>query len=52
MAISHAKAKKEKAIILFSPACASFDQWKNFEVRGDAFCELVAKFLAEKQNVA
>lgn len=29
--------------ILLSPACASFDQWKNFEQRGDYFCELVAK---------
>ena len=22
---------------MLSPACASFDQYKNFEVRGDAF---------------
>ncbi len=29
---------KEKNIIL-SPACASFDQWKNFEERGDFFCK-------------
>lgn len=29
-------------VVLFSPACASFDQYKNFEVRGDAFRELVA----------
>lgn len=27
--------------ILLSPACASFDQWKNFEERGDFFCKLV-----------
>jgi UDP-N-acetylmuramoylalanine--D-glutamate ligase len=26
--------------ILLSPACASLDQWKNFEQRGDYFCEL------------
>ena len=28
-------------VVLLSPACASFDQYRNFEVRGDAFRELV-----------
>ena len=28
--------------VLFSPACASFDQFNNFEARGDAFRALVA----------
>jgi UDP-N-acetylmuramoylalanine--D-glutamate ligase len=29
------------AVVLLSPACASFDQYRNFEVRGDAFRALV-----------
>jgi UDP-N-acetylmuramoylalanine--D-glutamate ligase len=28
-------------VVLLSPACASFDQYRNFEVRGDAFRQLV-----------
>jgi UDP-N-acetylmuramoylalanine--D-glutamate ligase len=30
-----------EAVVLLSPACASFDQYRNFEVRGDAFRGLV-----------
>jgi UDP-N-acetylmuramoylalanine--D-glutamate ligase len=30
-------------VVLLSPASASFDQYKNFEVRGDAFVDLVSK---------
>ena len=31
------------AIVLLSPACASFDQFPNFERRGDAFRAIVAR---------
>lgn len=31
------KAGSDRAVVLFSPACASFDQFKDFEARGDAF---------------
>ncbi len=30
-------------VLLFSPACASFDQFRNFALRGDRFCEIVAE---------
>jgi UDP-N-acetylmuramoylalanine--D-glutamate ligase len=30
-----------EAVVLLSPACASFDQYRNFEIRGHAFRDLV-----------
>jgi UDP-N-acetylmuramoylalanine--D-glutamate ligase len=32
-----------KGVVLLSPACASFDHFKNFEVRGDAFVKMVSQ---------
>jgi UDP-N-acetylmuramoylalanine--D-glutamate ligase len=31
------------AVVLLSPACASFDHYRNFEIRGDAFVKLVSE---------
>ena len=42
-ALRDAKADgRDGAVVLLSPACASFDQYPNFEVRGDAFVKAVA----------
>jgi UDP-N-acetylmuramoylalanine--D-glutamate ligase len=38
-------ANLPEPVVLLSPACASFDQYRNFEVRGDAFREMVRKLL-------
>jgi UDP-N-acetylmuramoylalanine--D-glutamate ligase len=32
-----------QSVILFSPMCASFDQFENFSKRGEHFCKLVAE---------
>lgn len=38
-----AASAAEAPVVLLSPACASYDQFKDFEQRGDAFRSLVAK---------
>jgi UDP-N-acetylmuramoylalanine--D-glutamate ligase len=36
----------KKGAVVLAPACASFDQYANFEVRGDAFMKLVEEYRA------
>lgn len=43
-AVQRAQAIAERGdIVLFSPACASFDMFDNFQQRGDVFCAEVMK---------
>lgn len=45
------KDGRKGAVVLLSPACASFDHYPNFEVRGDAFGKAVAALPGIKMTV-
>jgi len=35
-------------VVMLSPACASFDQFRDFEARGDSFRQIVEALIAER----
>jgi UDP-N-acetylmuramoylalanine--D-glutamate ligase len=54
-AVEQAMALSSGEPILFSPACSSFDMFKNFEERGEAFIHLVESLsekMPSKQNAS
>ena len=56
VAVEHAASDAEASgladpVVLLSPACASFDQYRNFEIRGARFRELVRALPGVRQVV-
>jgi UDP-N-acetylmuramoylalanine--D-glutamate ligase len=57
VAIDHAahaaaESKADEPVVLLSPACASYDQFANFEKRGDRFRELARAYVTPEASAS
>jgi UDP-N-acetylmuramoylalanine--D-glutamate ligase len=46
IALENGKADHKQSLVLLSPACASFDEFNNFEHRGKVFSQMALRFVS------